>query len=101
MTLKLMKTAITNEEYEGLARIDHYIKTFWISAAVVDGCIFIEDRIAIPKCLQREMLTRLHRSHPGQKRWSIQPSICGGRDFIGTSCIYARTRKNAPSLVRT
>ena len=99
MTLKLMKTAITNEEYEGLARIDHYIKTFWISAAVVDDCIFIEDRIAI--CLQREMLTRLHRSHPGQKRWSIQPSICGDREFIGTSCIYARNVKNAPILIRT
>ena len=48
VTLRLMKTAIRNRDYEGFARIDPYIKTFWDSAALVDGCIIIDDRIAIP-----------------------------------------------------
>ena len=43
-----MKTANRSSDYEGFARIDPYIKTFWDSAAVIDGCIIIDDRIAIP-----------------------------------------------------
>ena len=66
-TLRLMKMTIRNRDYERFARIDPYIKTFWDMAAVVDGCIIINDRIAIPSCLQRAVLSRLHRSHPGQE----------------------------------
>ena len=67
VTLRLMKTAIRNRDYEGFARIDPYIKTFWDSAAVIDGCIVIDDRIAIPSCFQQAFLSRLHCSHPGQE----------------------------------
>ena len=62
-----MKTEITNKDYEAFARIDPYIKTSWDSAAVVGGCIIIDDKIAIPSCLQRAVLSRLHHSHPGQE----------------------------------
>ena len=57
VTLRLMKIAIRNRDYEGFARIDPYIKTFWNSAAVIDSCIIIDDWIAV--------LSRLHRLHPG------------------------------------
>ena len=66
-TLRLMEMAIRNRDYEGFARTDPSIKTFWDSAAVVDGCIIIDDRIAIPSCLRRAVLSRLHRSHPSQE----------------------------------
>ena len=48
VTLRLMKIAISNRDFEGFARIDAYTKTFWDLAAVIDGCILIDDRIAIP-----------------------------------------------------
>ena len=66
-TLRLMKMAIRNRDYEGFVKIHPYIKTFWVSAAVVDSCIIIDDRIAIPSCLRRAVLSRLNRSHPGQE----------------------------------
>ena len=66
VTFRLMQIAIRNKEYEGFARIDPYNKTFWNSTAVIDGCIIIDDRFAISSCLQRSVLSRLHRLHPGQ-----------------------------------
>ena len=66
-TLRLMKTAINNKDYEGFAKIDPYINSFWDSAAVIDDCIIIDDRIAIPSCHQRAVLTHFHRSHPSQE----------------------------------
>ena len=65
-SLCLMKRAIINRDYEGFCRIDSYIKYFWHCAAVVDGCIVIDNRIAIPMCLRKPLLSRLHRSHAGQ-----------------------------------
>ena len=57
----------TSNDYEGFCRIDPYIRTFWDSITVVDGCVIIDDRIAIPQCLQKAVLSRLHHSHPGQE----------------------------------
>ena len=65
-SLCLMKRALINRDYEGFSRIDPYIKSFWHCAAVVDGCIVVHNRIAIPMCLRKPLLSRLHRSHAGQ-----------------------------------
>ena len=65
-SLCLMKRALINRDYEGYCRIDPYIKSFWHCAAVVDGCIIVDNRIAIPMCLRKPLLSRLHRSHAGR-----------------------------------
>ena len=65
-SLCLMKRALINRDYEGFCRIDPYIKSFWHCAAVVDGCVVVDSRIAIPMCLRKPLLSRLHRSHSGQ-----------------------------------
>ena len=64
-SLSLMKRAIINRDYEGFCRIASYIKSFWHCAAVVDGCVVVDNRIAIPMCLRKPLLSRLHRSHAG------------------------------------
>ena len=66
-TLRLTRNAVTSNDYEVICRIDPYVRTFWDSTAVVDGCVIIEERIAIPQCLQKAVLSRLHRWHPGQE----------------------------------
>ena len=48
VSLCLMKRAIINRDYEGFCRVNSYIKSFWHCAAVVDGCIVVDNRIAIP-----------------------------------------------------
>ena len=65
-SLRLMKRALINRNYERFCRIDSYLKSFWPCAAVVDGCVVIDNRIAIPTCLRKLLLARLHRPHAGQ-----------------------------------
>ena len=65
-SLRLMKRALINRDYEGFCRIDSYLKSFWHCAAVVDGCVVVDNRIAIPNCLRKPLLDRLHWSHAGQ-----------------------------------
>ena len=61
-----MKRALINNDYENFSRIDAYLKSFWQCSAVVDGCIVVYNRIAIPNVLQKPILARLHRSRAGQ-----------------------------------
>ena len=65
-SLCLMKRALFNRDYEGFCRIDPYIKSFWHCAAVVDGCVVVDNRIAIPMYLKKPLQSRLHRSQAGQ-----------------------------------
>ena len=66
-TLRLMKNAVKSNDYKGFCRIDPYLRIFWASIAVVDGCVILDDRFAIPQCLLKAVLSRLHCSHPGQE----------------------------------
>ena len=40
---------------------------FWPKAAVVNNCVVIDNKLAIPEPLRQAVLTRLHQSHPGQE----------------------------------
>ena len=40
---------------------------FWSKAAVVNNCVIIDNKLAIPEVLRPAVLARLHRSHPGQE----------------------------------
>ena len=65
-SLRLMKRALINRDYEGFCRIYSYLKSFWHCAAVFDRCVVVDIRIAIPICLRKPLLAHLHRSHAGQ-----------------------------------
>ena len=65
-SLHLMKPALINKNYKTFCGIGAYLKSFWQCSAVVDGCVVMNNRIAIPNCLQKPVLARLHRSHAGQ-----------------------------------
>ena len=39
---------------------------FWTKAAVVNNCVLIDNKLAIPEQLRSAILIQLHRSHPGQ-----------------------------------
>ena len=65
-SVRLMKRVLINRDYEGICRNDAYLKSFWQCSAVVDGCVVVDNRIAIPSCLQKPILARLHQLHEGQ-----------------------------------
>ena len=64
--LGLMRTAIINKDVQSFNKLGAYMAQFWTKAAVVNNCVLIDNNLAIPEQLRSAILTRLHRSHPGQ-----------------------------------
>ena len=62
-----MKRAIINKDITSFNKLGSYMAQFWPNAAVVTNCVVIENKLAIPEPLRQAVLTRLHRSHPGQE----------------------------------
>ena len=40
---------------------------FWDDASVINDCIIIDNRVAIPTCLRKAVMARLYTTHPGQE----------------------------------
>ena len=62
-----MKRAIINKDITSFNKLGAYMAQFWPTAAVVNNCVVIDNKLAIPESLRQAVLTRLHRSHPGQE----------------------------------
>ena len=61
-----MRTAIINKDVQSFNKLRANMAQFWTKAAVVNNCVLIENKLAIPEHLRSAILTRLHRSNPGQ-----------------------------------
>ena len=62
-----MKRAILDSDIQSFSKQGLYIALFWSVASVVDNCILIDNKVALPFKLWSAILTQLHRSHPGQQ----------------------------------
>ena len=40
---------------------------FWTKAEVVNDCVILDNKLAIPEPQRKAVLARLHRSHPEQE----------------------------------
>ena len=61
-----MPTAIINKDVQSFNKLGTYMAQFWTKAAVMNNCVLIDNKLAIPEQLRSAILTRFHRSHPGQ-----------------------------------
>ena len=61
-----MRTAIINKDVQSFNKLGAYMAQFWTKAAVVNNCVLIDNKLAIPEQLRSAILIRLHCSHPGQ-----------------------------------
>ena len=62
-----MRRAIINKDVTSFKKLGAYMAQFWPKAAVVNNCVIIDNKLAIPEALRQAVLARLHRSHPGQE----------------------------------
>ena len=62
-----MKRAIINKDITSFNKLGSYMAQLWTKAAVVNNCVVIDNKLAIPEPLRQAVLTRLNRSHPGQE----------------------------------
>ena len=62
-----LRKHILAKDREGFLRLGSYMANFWDDASVINDCIIIDNRVAIPTCLRKAVMARLHRTHPGQE----------------------------------
>ena len=62
-----MKRAIINKDVTSFNKLGAYMAQFWPKAAVVNNCVIIDNKLAIPEALRQAILARLHWYHPGQE----------------------------------
>ena len=62
-----MKRVIINKDITSINKLGSYMAQFWPKAAVVNNCLVIDKKLAIPEPLRQAVLSRLHRSHPGEE----------------------------------
>ena len=64
-----MKRATINQDITSFNKLGAYMAQFWPKSAVVNNCVVIDNKLTFPEPLRQAiaMLTRLHRSHPGQE----------------------------------
>ena len=62
-----MKRAIVNKDVTTFNKLGANMAQFWPNAAVVNNCVIIDNKLAIPEPLRQAVLARPHRSHPGQE----------------------------------
>ena len=62
-----LRKHILAKNREGFQRLGSYMANFWDDASVINDCIIMDNRIAIPTCLRKAVMARLHKTHPGQE----------------------------------
>ena len=62
-----LRKPILAKDREGLLRLGCYLANFCDDASVINDCIIVDNRVAIPTCLRKTVKARLHRTHPSQK----------------------------------
>ena len=62
-----MKRSIINKNVTSFNKLGTYMAQFWPKAAVVNNCVIIDNKLAIPEALRQAVLTRLHHPDPGQE----------------------------------
>ena len=71
-----MKSAIANKDVTIFNKLGSYMAQLWTKAAVVNDCVIVDNKLAIPEPLRKAVLARLHRSHTGQE------AVMSASDYI-------------------
>ena len=64
-TLKEVRDCIFTENEDCCKQISPYIHSFWKDLHVKNGCVCIDDRIALPHAIKDAYVEAIHAIHPG------------------------------------
>ena len=63
---RLRRVSERNDRYS-FELMGPYTNPLWHQLSVVDDCILVDNRLAVPEQLRLAVLKRIHRGHPGQE----------------------------------
>ena len=63
--LKEVRDCVLRDDAERLQEISPYLHSYWRDLSVKNGCVCLDERIAIPKAIKDAVLEDIHSTHPG------------------------------------
>ena len=80
--LKEIRDCILTDNEDRCKQISPYIHSFWKDLHVYNGCVCIDDRIALPHAIKDAYVDAIHATHPGTWGMTVQHTrgghICTG-----------------------
>ena len=58
---------VERNDRHGFELMGPYTNPLWYQMSVVDDCLLVDNRLAVPEKLRQAVLRRLHQGHPGQE----------------------------------
>ena len=65
--LDRLRRVIERKDRAGFELMGPYTNPLWNQLSVIDDCILVDNRIAVPVQLRQAVMKRIHRGHPGQE----------------------------------
>ena len=62
-----LRRVIERKDWAGFEFMGPYTNPLWNQLSVIDDCILVENRLAVPIQLRPAVMKRIHRGHPGQE----------------------------------
>ena len=62
-----LRRVVKRNDRHGFELMGPYTNPLWHQMSVVDDCLLVDNRLAVPEKLRQAVLRRLHQSHPGQE----------------------------------
>ena len=62
-----LRRVVERNDRQGFELMGPYTNPLWHQMSVVDDCLLVDNRLAVPDKLRQAVLRRLHQGHPGQE----------------------------------
>ena len=62
-----LRRVVERNDRHGFELMGIYTNPLWHQMSVVDDCLLVDNRLAVPEKLRQAVLRRLHQGHPGQE----------------------------------
>ena len=62
-----LRRVVERNDRHGFELMGPYTNPLWHQMSVVDDCLLVDNRLAVPEKLRQAVLRRLHQGHPGQE----------------------------------
>ena len=62
-----LRRVVERNDRQGFELMVPYTNPLWHQMSVVDDCLLVDNRLAVPDKLRQAVLRRLHQGHPGQE----------------------------------
>ena len=62
-----LRRVVERNDRQGFEVMGPYTNPLWHQMSVIDDCLLVDNRLAVPEKLRQAVLRRLHQGHPGQE----------------------------------